>query len=83
MVPPMMPLRIQANSLLSFVFRYCHSSCFFSRFSSVPERIDISDVNYDGVDEKIKELRAESIAYLKQNLEAAYRQKLQSEQKER
>lgn len=51
-------------------------------YSSVPDKIDTSDVNYDGVDEKIEALRAESIAYLQRNLEAAYQQKLQLEQKE-
>lgn len=51
-------------------------------YSSVPDKIDTSDVNYDGVDEKIEVLRAESIAYLQRNLEAAYQQKLQLEEKE-
>ena len=50
--------------------------------SSVPEEIDLGEVNYSGVDEKIAALREESLLFLRENLEAAYRQKKESEAKQ-
>ncbi len=51
-------------------------------FSSVPEEIDVGEVNYSGVDEKIATLREKSLSFLRENLEAAYRQKMELEAKQ-
>ena len=43
--------------------------------SSVPEKLDLSEIDYTIVDEKISSMREESLAFLRENLEAAYKQK--------
>ncbi len=50
-------------------------------FSSVPEKLDLSDIVYSGADEKIQAMREESLSFLRQNLEAAYRRKKEAEKK--
>lgn len=44
-------------------------------FSSVPDTIDLSEIDYTTADEKIASMRTESLSYLRKNLEAAYKQK--------
>jgi len=51
-------------------------------FSSVPETFDLKDIDYTNVDRILEEKRAESMAFLRENLEAAYREKMELEQKE-
>lgn len=46
-------------------------------YSSVPDTIDISEIDYKTADEKIAQMRDESLMYLQRNLEEAYRQKMQ------
>ena len=47
-----------------------------SRFcSSVPDTIDLSEIDYTTADEKIASMRTESLAYIQRNLEEAYKQK--------
>ncbi len=48
-------------------------------FSSMPEQLDLSEIDYTDVDKKIENMREESLAFLRENLEAAYRQKLELE----
>ena len=48
-------------------------------FSDIPEQLDLSEIDYAPVDEKIEEMRTESLQFLQKNLEAAYQQKLESE----
>ena len=45
-------------------------------FSSVPDVIDISEANYAYTDDAIARIRSESLVYLQQNLEEAYKRKL-------
>ena len=48
-----------------------------SRFcSSVPDTIDLSEIDYTTADEKIASMRTESLAYIQRNLEEAYKQKI-------
>ena len=44
-------------------------------YSSVPDTIDLSAIDYNNVDEKIALMRAKSLEYLKRNLEEAYKRK--------
>ena len=44
-------------------------------FSDIPAELDLSDIDYTKVDEKIRIMREESMEFLRQNLEAAYQQK--------
>lgn len=46
-------------------------------YSSVPEVIDVSEIDYSRTDAVIARMRSESLAYLQRNLEEAYRQKMQ------
>ena len=43
--------------------------------SSVPENIDLSEINYSGTDRKICEMREAGLQFLQKNLENAYLQK--------
>ncbi len=45
-------------------------------FDSVPEQIDLSEPSFMQADETLERLRAESLVYLRENLEAAYQEKL-------
>lgn len=44
-------------------------------YSSVPDKIDLSEIDYKTTDERIALMCAHSLAYIRKNLEAAYRQK--------
>ena len=46
--------------------------------SSVPENIDLSEINYSGTDRLICEMREAGLQFLKKNLENAYLQKKQN-----
>lgn len=48
-------------------------------FSSVPDELDLSEIDYSEVDQKIEAMREEALAFLRQNLEAAYRQKTEED----
>ncbi len=48
-------------------------------FSSVPMKIDLSEIDYNDVDKKLSGMREDSLNYLRENLEAAYQQKLELE----
>ena len=50
-------------------------------FSSMPEQLDLSEIDYTEADKRIEKMREESLAFLRENLEAAYRQKKELEQK--
>lgn len=50
-------------------------------YSSVPNHIDTSTPSYEGVDNMVTCMREDSMDYLRKNLEAAYQQKIQLEQK--
>ena len=43
--------------------------------SSVPENVDLSEIDYSDIDKKIEGMRVKSLAFLQDNLEAAYQQK--------
>ena len=44
-------------------------------YSSVPERLNLSEVDFKEADDRIFALKEESLAYLRENLEMAYQQK--------
>ena len=48
-------------------------------YNHVPETIDLSAPSCDGVDETLEIKRQESLAFLRENLEAAYREKMERE----
>ena len=48
-------------------------------FSTVPERFDLGEINFQHADAVIGKMRQESIAFLQENLEAAYTRKQQAE----
>ena len=48
-------------------------------FSAVPNELDLSEIDYTEADKKIDAMRKESLDFLRENLEAAYRQKTESE----
>lgn len=48
-------------------------------YSSVPETIDLSEINFEQSDIMIEKMRADGLRYLQENLEAAYAQKMQRE----
>ncbi len=48
-------------------------------FYEMPETIDLSDIDYDAVYEKLKPMRDYSLNYLRENLEEAYRRKKEAE----
>ncbi len=48
-------------------------------FSAVPETLDLGDVDFTEADQRIAALREESLAYLRENLEEAYRRKQPAE----
>ena len=48
-------------------------------FSDIPSEIDLSEIDFSSPDEKIRLMREDSLEYLRQNLEAAYQQKLEHE----
>lgn len=50
-------------------------------YNTVPEKFDFSDIDYTKPDERLEELRKESLTFLCENLEAAYEEKSQREQK--
>ncbi len=50
-------------------------------FSSMPEQLDLTEIDYTEADKRIETMREESLAFLRENLEAAYRQKKELEQK--
>ena len=50
--------------------------------SAVPETIDLSEIDFSEADQRVDELRKDSMAFLRENLEAAYREKLELEKKE-
>ena len=43
--------------------------------SEIPQQMDLNEIDYSVVDERVRTLREESIAFLQDNLEAAYQQK--------
>lgn len=51
-------------------------------YADVPEEIDLNEIDYSRTDERIRELREESLAFLQENLEAAYKAKIESQAKE-
>ena len=51
-------------------------------YNTVPETLDLSEIDYTDADRIIEKMRADSMDYLKRNLQAAYEQKLRSEAKE-
>lgn len=48
-------------------------------FSEIPEELDLSEINYRDIDPKIEAIREKSLEFLRENLEAAYRDKLERE----
>lgn len=44
-------------------------------FSDIPDVLDLSEIDYFDVDTKIEEMRQSSLAFLRENLEAAYQAK--------
>lgn len=44
-------------------------------YSDIPEKIDLSEIDYSFADEEINQLREESLVFLRKNLEAAYMEK--------
>ena len=50
-------------------------------YSSVPERIDLTEPDYTPIDSKLDQMRTDSLGFLQRNLEAAYEEKKQREQK--
>ena len=50
--------------------------------NSVPDQIDLSDIDYSNTNKTIEKMREESMSFLRRNLEAAYQQKIESEKKE-
>lgn len=48
-------------------------------FSDIPNNLDLSEIDYTEVDKKIETMRAESMEFLRENLEAAYQQKQERE----
>ena len=46
-------------------------------FTGVPSSFDLSDFDYSCVDEKIQNMREESLGFLRHNLEIAYQKKLE------
>jgi len=51
-------------------------------FNAVPEKIDCKAPDYSIVDSNLEKMKAHSLAFLRENLEAAYQEKLKLEQKE-
>ncbi len=51
-------------------------------FNETPAQIDLSEISFDAVDNKLDALRADSFAFLQRNLDAAYLEKTQSDIKE-
>lgn len=51
-------------------------------YSSVPKTIDLNAVDFTEADQKIAAFRAKSLTYLRENLEAAYAEKIKLENKE-
>lgn len=49
--------------------------------SSVPDRFDLTETDYNEADLKLESLREESIRFLRRNLEKAYRQKMNTKEK--
>lgn len=47
--------------------------------TSVPDELDLSEIDYSEVDKRIDAMRQEGLAFLRENLEAAYRQKMEAE----
>ncbi len=48
----------------------------------VPDVLNLDEIDYTRADARLEELRKESMAFLQENLEAAYQEKLRLEQKE-
>lgn len=48
-------------------------------FSDIPDNLDLSEIDYTDVDTKIEDLRQSSLAFLQENLEAAYQAKNRNE----
>ncbi|MBR0143815.1 MAG: polysaccharide pyruvyl transferase family protein [Clostridia bacterium] len=44
-------------------------------YCSIPETIDLSDVDFSGSDDSIHEMREKGLAFLRENLEAAWKEK--------
>ncbi len=51
-------------------------------FSDIPDNPDLSEPDYTAVDQKVDQMRRESLDFLQGNLEAAYLQKMKRESKE-
>ena len=51
-------------------------------YNSVPEFINTDEIDYTGADEILKKLREKSIDFIRDNLEADYKEKQESERKE-
>lgn len=47
-------------------------------FSDIPDKLNLSDIDYTNIDEKINSMREDSLQFLRQNLEAAYQIKEQA-----
>lgn len=50
-------------------------------FSEIPERLDLSEIDFNFADRRIQEIRQESLGFLRENLEAAYQQRLERERR--
>ncbi len=48
--------------------------------NEVPEQLDLSEIDFSGADRAIEQMRVDSMAYLRRNLEAAYQRKIQAEE---
>ena len=51
-------------------------------FSSVPEKIDLEEIDYTQADQRTADMREKSLDFLRENLQAAYKEKLATEAKE-
>lgn len=51
-------------------------------YTTIPEVIDTDDIDFDHADRRISALRKEALAFLKDNLEAAYHQKMEMQRME-
>lgn len=52
-------------------------------FSTVPTKLDLNEISYASVNEKVCALREESLAFLQDNLDAAYRRNPENDPKEK
>ncbi len=50
-------------------------------YSAAPDQMNLTETDYTPIDSRLDQLRTDSIAFLRRNLEAAYEGKQQSEQK--